>query len=276
MLKTRIIGVLIVKEGIVVQSVGFKKYLPVGSPAIAVEYLNRWGIDEIILLDIDARLEGRDPQFSEIRHIAQYCHTPLTIGGGIDSVDHIKKLLHSGADRVAINSSMFSDFSLITDGSRVFGGQCIVASIDVKKSDSQDYHVFSHSGTLNTGYTAVEAALDAERHGAGEIFINSIDLDGSKRGYDLCLIKKITEAVDIPVIICGGASHPIHFQEALDSGVSGAAAANFFHYSEQSVLNLKSYLKSRGLNVRSQIYGDYEGCEFDTLGRINKLNAPAR
>jgi imidazole glycerol-phosphate synthase subunit HisF len=273
MLKIRLIGVLVIKEGIVVQSIGFNTYLPVGSPKIAIDYLNQWGIDEIIVLDIDSAKLNIQPDFTKMKGYFRNCHVPLAFGGGIRTVEQIKKIIQSGADKVSINSGFFNNLELIEEGARLFGSQCIVVSIDAKKDENGLYRAFVNSGKKDTGVTPIELAKKAEESGAGEILINSIDRDGTKKGYDLSLIQQITESVDIPVIACGGVGHPIHFAEALTTiDVSAVAAANFFHFSEQSVTTTKSYLEARNCDMRLDSYATYRGYQFDELGRIAKID----
>lgn len=270
MLKTRIIAVLIVKDGIVVQSIGFERYLPVGSPAIAIEYLNSWGVDEIVLLDIDATPEARSPQFDYIGEYSRYCQVPLAIGGGIKDVDDIQRTIHAGADKIVINTEAAKNPGLISEGARLFGDQCIVVSIDARRLSDSKYQAYVNSGTVSTGYTPVELAQKAEEHGAGEILLTSIDRDGSKKGYDLELLRQVINAVNIPVIVCGGVNHPQHLQEAIDLGASAVAAGNFFHYSEHSVTIVKRNLKAASANVRLDSYTNYNGFNFDGLGRLGK------
>ena len=270
MLKTRVIGVLVVREGIVVQSINFKQYLPVGKPSIAVDYLNRWGIDEIIFLDIEATRQNRDPQFELIKMVSGCCHVPLSVGGGISKVEDIQQLIHSGADKVVLNTAAVENPKLITDGAELFGNQCIVVSIDAREVSPGKYEVFTDSGQNPTGITPVEMAKQAEDCGAGEIFLNSIDRDGSKEGYDFDLILPVVKSVNIPIIVCGGANHPQHFTEALKTDVSGVAAANYFHYTEHSPIVLKSCLKSEKAGIRLDSYATYEGFDFDHLGRAAK------
>lgn len=274
MLKTRVIGVLVVKGGIVVQSINFRRYLPVGVPTIAVDYLNRWGIDEIALLDIDATLEGRHPLFDKIRDYSRYCQVPLAVGGGITDISDIEQIIRSGADKVVINTAALKNPSLITQGAKLFGTQCIVVSIDARRNDDGRYEVFTHSGRRPTGYKPVDLAKIAEEQGAGEILLNSVDRDGSKRGYDRELIRQVVDSVNIPVIVCGGVGYPSHFLEAMDLNVSAVAAANFFHYTEHSVVVAKSFLKSARANIRLDTYSTYDGFGFDGDGRAAKVSDP--
>ena len=270
MLKTRIIAVLIIKNGIVVQSVGFERYLPIGSPSVAIEYLNKWGIDEIVYLDIDATPMGRKPQFQHISEYSKHCQVPLTIGGGIKEVDDIKRALHGGADKIVINSAALRNRRLINEGARLFGTQCIMISIDAKMISENEYETYVNSGSIVTGWTPAEHATMAVENGAGEILLNSIDRNGSKQGYDVGLIKQVENIVNIPIIVCGGAGHPKDFREVLLYNISAVAAGNFFHYSEHSVTTLKSYLKAADENIRLDTYVTYEDFDHDILGRPGK------
>lgn len=261
-----------VKGGIVVQSIGFRKYLPVGSPSIAVEYLNKWGIDEISLLDIDATPNNRGPLVAKVNEYSRYCHVPFAVGGGIRNVDDIKQVMHAGADKIIINTAAVRNPKIITDGASLFGNQCIVVSLDAKKLNNGRYEVFVNSGMVATGCEPVDLAKKAEKYGAGEILLNSIDRDGSKLGYDLDLIQQVVDAVNIPVVVCGGVSHPKHFQQAMGLEVSAVAAANFFHYSEHSVIAVKSYLGDAHAGVRLDSYATYNNYKFDHMGRAAKLD----
>ena len=182
---------LLIKEGIVVQSINFKQYLPVGVPTIAVEYLDRWGIDEIVLLDIDATPESRRPKYEKVVEYAKHCQVPLAVGGGITDLSDIENLILSGADKVVINTAVVENPDLIHQGARLFGDQCMVVAIDVRRLGGRRYEAFTHSGTRPTGYDPFQLAKTAEDRGAGEIFLNSIDRDGSRKGYDLELIENM-------------------------------------------------------------------------------------
>lgn len=270
MLKKRIAAVLAIKDGIVVQSIGFKKYLPVGSVGIAMEFLNSWGIDEIIALDIKASSQKRRPDFDLIKEVSPKCFVPLTAGGGIRDLGDIKKLVYCGADRIAINKTALANPKIIKEASAVFGNQCVVVSMDVKNINGK-YEVYSDSGAKPTGLDPAEWAKRAEELGCGEILVNSINNDGAKTGFDLELTKRIADAVSIPVIACGGAGHPLHFRDVLDKcGASAAAAGNYFHFTEHSSITLKSFLKNSGLNIRLDTHADYKDFECDADGRIIK------
>ncbi len=270
MLKTRIVAVLVIKGGIVVQSVGFKRYLPIGSPAVAIEFLNNWGIDEIVCLDIDATREGRGPQFDAISTYTKHCQVPLAVGGGIKDLDDIRRTIYAGADKIVINTSAVKNPKLLSEGARQFGNQCIVASIDARRLATGKYEAFIEGGSQPAGDTPASLAKRFEECGAGEILLNSIDQDGSKKGYDLELIREVVSKVNIPVVVCGGVNHPRHFQDAACLEVSGLAAANFFHYYEHSVTTVKRYLKNTNANIRLDTYFDYHGFSFDDSGRLRK------
>lgn len=271
MLKKRIVVSLVIKNGMVVQSIGFSKYLPIGRVDISVEFLSRWGIDEIVLLDIDATSQNRKPDFEMVTNASRKSFVPLTVGGGIDSLEDIRKLVHYGADKVSINKIALTNPKIIKEASEIFGAQCIVVSMDVKKNNNH-YEVYSDNGKNPTGLNPVEWAKEIEKLGAGEIFLNSIDRDGSKLGYDLRIIKDVADSVSIPVIACGGAGHPKHFLEVLTkTGASAAAAGNFFQFTEHSPMTVKSYLLQNKVNVRLDSYANYKGVNFmRESGRIAK------
>lgn len=271
MLKTRLVGVLIIRDDIVVQSINFNQYLPVGSPSISVDYLDQWGIDEIIVLNISP-ISDEKAWLKKITEFSQNCHVPMTIGGGIRSIDLMKKIIHSGADKVAINTAVYNDFGLISEGAKLFGEQCIVVSIDAKKVNDHQYRAYANSGKLDTQLSPVDVAKKAESSGAGEIFINSIDRDGRKNGLDKELATQVGQAVNIPVVICGGVGHPDHFVDGFSLDVSGVAASNIFHYSEHAVTVVKNFLKQNQCNVRLDSYVNYGDFDFDELGRVSKMD----
>ena len=269
MLKKRIIAVLTIYDGIIVQSIGFKKYLPIGKPEIAVEFLNQWGIDEIILLDICATKYNQSPNYELIKKIAKYNRVPLTVGGGIKELDQIKNLMDCGADKISLNHLLNTDSNLITRASDIFGNQCIVISIDGVK-DNNKYKVFDYMNNKIKDTTVQSLAESVEKKGAGEILINSVEKDGSKSGYDFNLINTITTAVKIPVISCGGAGSPHHLlQAALETNTSGIAAGNYFHFSEHSVSIAKSIIYA-SLKIRYDIDFKYEKKMIQDNGRLIK------
>lgn len=269
MLKRRIAASLIVKDGIVVQSIGFKKYLPVGKPSIAVEFLNQWGIDEIILLDISASKNKQAPDFELIKTAAMKCYVPLTVGGGITTIDQIKELMHCGADKISLNQSALLNSKLISEAAHIFGNQCIVISIDgVKIGDA--YKVYDYISKTTLDISPAQLAKQAEDLGAGEILINSVDRDGTYCGYDFELINSICDVATIPVICCGGAKNAHDLIEVFEkTRVSAASAANFYHFSEHSVNITKSIIKKK-VDVRLETYADYNGANYDDDLRLNK------
>ena len=270
MLKRRLLATLVVKDGIVVQSVGFKRYLPIGKPSIAVEFLNQWGIDEIVLLDISATIAGQEPDFGMVREISAFCFVPLTVGGGITRLDQVKELIRCGADKVCFNQAAIHQPELLSRTAQVFGNQCVVAAIDAVCAP-EGHRVYDYRRRLRLEHeTPGSLALRLQEQGVGEIFINSVDRDGSYQGFDVPLIQEVCGAVSVPVICCGGAGRPDHFVEVFEkTGVSGAAAANFFHFSEHSVTITKAKVR-RTIEVRHDTHADYlESC-FDSAGRLLK------
>ncbi|MFA6519689.1 MAG: imidazole glycerol phosphate synthase cyclase subunit [Candidatus Paceibacterota bacterium] len=270
MLSKRIIASLIVKDGIVVQSVGFKKYLPIGSPEIAVEFLNQWGADEIVVVDIEASRENRTLDLGLLARLADKSMVPLTVGGGINSVETIRQLIRMGADKVVINRAAIEHPELIHEAARIFGNQCVVVSIDAKEVGEGRYEAFTDSGRTGTGKDPVEVARSCAAQGAGEIFIRSIDRDGSKKGFDTELIRRVSEAVDIPVVAAGGCGHPQHIADAFQNGHADAVAVgNSFHFTEHSVTIAKAFLKS-DFPIRLDTYATYAHTTFDDAGRLAK------
>ena len=250
MLKVRIMPTLLYKDTTLIKGVGFDSWRRVGSLMQAIKVYNMREVDELVFLDITATKEGRSPDFELVDDFADECFMPLTVGGGITSIDDIKRLLAVGADKVAINTSAVYRPNIIRDGSKMFGAQCIVVSIDVKK-ENNEYQIYTHSGTKPAGKHPVEFAREMENLGAGEILLTSIDRDGTMKGYDIELTKEVSNAVSIPVIASGGAGNYQHMLEVLKAAnVSAVAAASIFHFTEQTPLEAKRYLKNNGINVR--------------------------
>ena len=254
------------------QSIGFNKYLPVGDPRVCVEFLSKWGIDEIVVLDISATPKRQKPDFALVKEISKRIFVPLTVGGGIKTLEDMRELLHCGADKISINAIALENPRIIREAALVFGNQCIVVSLDVKKNKNGKYEIFSDSGGVPTGLDVVSFAKKVEDLGAGEILINSIDRDGSKSGYDVTLVSMVCAAVRIPVIACGGVGLPRHFLEGFEKGgASATAAGNFFHFTEHSPILVKSYLAQKKMDVRLDTYADYQDINFDQkTGRIIK------
>ena len=272
MLKQRVIAVLVLRRGWVVQSFSFNRYLPVGSLPVAADFLNQWGVDEIVVLDIDATVSRRGFNREIMQRCTRCCHVPLTVGGGISSVADIEKLIHAGADKISFNAAAFENLTLVNEGARNFGTQCIVVSMDARRMKDGGYEVFTHSGVKATGLAPMDAAMIMQDNGAGEILLNSIDRDGSRQGLDLDLIKEVAGAVSIPVVACGGVGFPAHFVEGLTLGISGVAAANYFHHSEHSVIVTKSFINAQQSSVRLDTRADYTKFSFTANGRIAKAD----
>jgi imidazole glycerol-phosphate synthase subunit HisF len=274
MLKTRVIGVVLVKSGIAVQSVGFNRYLPVGRPEIAIEYLDRWGIDEIVVLHMGAANAGCALDREVVASYSRHCRVPLAVGGGLATSGDIKRVIQAGADKVVLNRAVADTPSLISDAAALFGSQCVVVSIDARR-EGASHGAYTDSGRTPTGRTAEAFAIQAAEMGAGEILLNSIDQDGMRAGYDLDLVSRVASAVQIPVIACGGAGHPEHFRAAMRRGASAVAAANFFHYTEHSVTIVKRYLTQQQEAVRLDSYADYSHHTVGPSGRLGKQSDDA-
>ena len=269
MLKKRIAASLVVKDGIVVQSKNFRKYLPIGRPAIAIEFLNQWGIDEIIFTDISATRNKTAPNFNLIKTASHKCYVPLTVGGGITEVDHIKELMHCGADKISLNQSAIYKPQLISQAAHIFGSQCIVVSIDAIK-DGDSYKVHDYVSKKALDINPDEFAKNAENLGAGEILINSVDRDGTYSGYDMDLINSVCAVVQVPVICCGGARNANDFMKVFkNTNVSAASASNFFHFTEHSVNTTKANIRNV-MEVRLETFADYSETIFDSEFRLSK------
>lgn len=261
MKKKRLIPVLLLRNGWIVQSKDFQRYKNLGNPQSVVERLSEWASDELIYLDI-SRTDGHDMRRDDLAHpnrqsfleiiqdVARVSFMPITVGGRIRTLADIEQRLASGADKVAINTQALSDPGFITEAARQFGSQCIVISIDVKIVNGQ-YEVLSSGGARPTGYAPDAWARVAEAHGAGEILLNSIDRDGARTGYDLDLLRLVCAVVRVPVIACGGVGEWSHLAEGLEqTPVDAVAVANVLHFVDQSVFLAKKYLYDRGCNVR--------------------------
>jgi len=271
MLKKRLTACIVLKNNFVVQSINFNRYLPVGSLPVTVEFLNNWGIDEIVILDIDAAKYNRKPNFDLIKKAAERCRVPLAIGGGITSVEDIKKLMHCGADKVVINAAALARPDFITEAANVFGNQCIVVSMDVSGDNKKNYFVYSHISNKSLGINPVEWAKQVESLGAGELFVTSVNRDGSKSGYDIELINIIARSVNIPVIASGGAGKP---EDVLDlfkkTNASAASVGNYFHFFEHSVNITKAILSKNSENVRIDDPANYLESQFIDNCRLAK------
>ena len=247
----RVIPCLDVNNGRVVKGVNFVNLQDAGDPVENAAYYNESLADELVFLDITASSDNRDTIVSMVSRVAEKVFIPLTVGGGIRTVEDIRKILKAGADKVGVNSAAVKRPELIAEGAERFGSQCIVLAIDAKKRDETGYDVYANGGRVNTGKDALEWALEAERLGAGEILLTSMDRDGTKDGFDLEFTRQIAQAVQIPVIASGGAGKLEHFYDAFAEGQADAAlAASLFHYRDLTIRQVKEYLRGRGIPVR--------------------------
>jgi len=262
MLKTRLIPCLLLQNGFLVRSETFSIHQVVGYPVHEVARFNQWAVDELIYLDIsrdenydlrrdDHAVKGLTSMLDILSAIAATCFMPLTFGGRIRTIEDMRVRFACGADKITINSAAVTTPDLITEGARQFGSQAIVVSIDVRRHDDGRCEVFTHGGATATGMDPVTWAREAERLGAGEVFLNSIDRDGTGRGYDVALVRSVAEAVRIPVIACGGVGRYEDFAKGVLEGKAAAvSAANIFHFKELSDRNAKRAMRKAGLDVR--------------------------
>ncbi len=252
MLKHRLIPVLILRDGVVVQSIQFKHTNVIHwKPMTAVDFFNLWAVDEIVILDVSRSKKKREVFYEVTSGLSRKCFVPLTVGGWIDSTDEVRKLLRLGADKVAINTESVRRPELIGECAKVFGSQCIVVSIDAKAHEDGSYEVYIDRGREPTGLSPFEWSRDARKAGAGEIFMNCIERDGFRQGYDLELLRGMVESVDIPVIAMGGVFTWQHLVDGIiEGGADAVAAANIFHYTEHSTKKAKEYMREAGIDVR--------------------------
>jgi cyclase len=251
MLAKRIIPCLDVKEGRVVKGVQFVGLRDAGDPVELAAKYSREGADELVFLDISASHEGRKTMIDVIERTAANITIPFTVGGGINHVDDMKRILRAGADKISLNTAAVLRPELIREGATVFGSQCIVVAIDARQTEENKWEVFTHGGRNGTGRDVIEWAQEAEALGAGEILLTSMDADGEKTGFALALTRAVSEAVGIPVIASGGAGKADHFADVFLEGKADAAlAASIFHYEETSISAVKGYLQQKGVVVR--------------------------
>ena len=250
MLAKRIVPCLDIKDGRVVKGVNFINLKDAGDPVEIAKGYSDLGADEIVFLDITASHENRDTIINVVKKTAEVVFVPLTVGGGIRTLDDMKKILDAGADKVSINSSAVKNPNLIKEGALKYGSQCIVVAIDAKWN-SRFYEVYLNGGRIPTGIDAIKWAKQAEELGAGELLVTSMDTDGAKSGFELNLTKKIADSVNIPVIASGGAGKMEHFYDVFEkAGADAALAASIFHYKEIEIKALKEYLNGKGVCVR--------------------------
>ena len=252
MLTKRIIPCLDVNGGRVVKGINFVNLMDAGDPVEVGRAYGQAGADELVFLDITASSDQRDTVVDMVRKVAEQVFIPFTVGGGIRTVEDFRMLLREGADKISINSSAINTPRLISDAADKFGRQCVVVAIDAKRrADKKGWNVYKNGGRVDMGMDAVEWAMEAERRGAGEILLTSMDSDGTKDGYDIELTRTVASQVSIPVIASGGAGTGEHFYQALTEGQADAVlAASLFHYRELEIRDLKAYLKGRGVSVR--------------------------
>ena len=253
MLAKRIIPCLDVRDGRVVKGVNFVNIRDAGDPVELATYYSQQGADEIVFLDITATYEARKTVADVVRKTVQQVFVPVTVGGGIRTLEDFQELLRAGADKISVNSAAVKDPTLISRAAERFGSQCVVLAIDARRRADGGWNIYKNGGRIDTGLDAVEWAIRAEKLGAGEILLTSMDADGTKAGYDLTLTRIIADAVHIPVIASGGAGTKEHFYEALTEGHADAAlAASLFHYKELTIREVKDYLAERNVPVRRE------------------------
>ncbi len=247
----RIIPCLDVNNGRVVKGTNFVNLRDAGDPIEVGMAYNKAGADELVFLDITASSDAREIKAELVRKVAETIFIPFTVGGGIRSVDDFKMILREGADKVAVNSAAIMNPTLISEAADKFGSQCVVVAIDAKRRPDGGWNIFKNGGRVVLGIDAFECAMKAEKLGAGEILLTSMDCDGTKAGYDIELTKLVSQNVSIPVIASGGAGTMEHFYDALtEGGADAALAASLFHYKELEISEVKEYLRKRGVSVR--------------------------
>mgnify|MGYP003947408589 FL=1 len=250
MLKNRIIPCLDVKNGRVVKGINFVDLKDAGDPVEQAKIYSDGGADEICFLDITASNENRETIYDVVKKTSKKCFVPLTVGGGVRSIEDINKLLNCGADKVSINTAAVKNPDVIIESSKKFGSQCIVVAIDAKKNNEK-WEVFTHGGRNKTGIDALDFAKKMEDCGAGELLVTSMDRDGTQVGYDIDLMSKISTIVNIPIIASGGVGNLDHLVDGIEKGKASAVlAASIFHYGKHSIKEAKEYLDSKGIPVR--------------------------
>ena len=251
MLKNRIIPCLDVKNGRVVKGINFVDLIDAGDPVEQAKIYDEQNADELCFLDITASNENRDIILDTVKKTAEKCFIPLTVGGGVRTLDDIRKLLLAGADKVSINTAAVQNRNLIKESAEKFGSQCIVVAVDAKQVKENKWEIFTHGGRKSTGIDVIKFVENMELLGAGEILLTSMDRDGTKKGYDLDLTKNVSNSVNIPVIASGGVGNLEHLRQGIKIGKASAVlAASIFHFGEHTILEAKQYLDSKGIPVR--------------------------
>jgi cyclase len=280
MLRKRLIGLLTMRNGIVVQSFRFGRYLPVGRPEISAEYLDRWGIDEILLVDIGASAAGRCISPAIVERTARRCSVPLAVGGGVRSVAAAHDLLAAGADKIVVNTAAVDDPALVSQIADSFGAQCIVVAIDALRL-GYGQMVIRTKGPHRDRRSPDDWLRQVQEAGAGEILLQSVDRDGMRDGLDLDMARTVAASARVPLILAGGTGHPVHVLNALAiAGVQAVAVGNLLAHSEHSVTAIKSWLRRAGCDVRLDTSFEYSRNSFDQRGRLlpidlNVIDAPA-
>ena len=253
-LAKRIIPCLDVKQGRVVKGVNFVDLIDAGDPVEQARFYDAAGADELVFLDITATHEERGIMHEVVRRTADQVFIPLTVGGGLRDVEDIRAMLRAGADKISLNSSAIRDPDLVSRGAGAFGSQCMVVAIDAKRVDEGRWEVYTHGGRRGTGLDAIEWAIEAERRGAGELLVTSMDRDGTRDGYDVDLLHTLSTVIGIPIIASGGAGELRHLKEALVEGRADAVlAASIFHFREYTISEAKAYLLEAGITVRPTV-----------------------
>jgi cyclase len=274
MLRKRVIGLLPMRDGIVVQSYRFARWLPVGVPEIAAEFLDRWGIDEILLVDIGASTAGRTIDPRSVERTARRCGVPLAVGGGVRSVDAARDLLKAGADKIVVNTAAIEDPSLVGRIAAAFGEQCVVVAIDAARDGYGRTTIRSARGTDTRAPD--DWLRQVQKAGAGEILLQSVDRDGMRDSLDLELARSLARSAHVPLILASGVGHPAHVLDGLAiRGVQAVAIGNLLAHSEHSVTMLKSWLRRAGCDVRLDTAFDYSRHEFHDHGRLLRLDDAA-
>lgn len=255
MLKRRLIASLLARHGRIIQSVEFNHTNVIGNAITAVDFFNTWAVDEIVILDISREKDFRHQFYKIVEELSERCFVPLSVGGWVTEAEDVRTLLKLGADKVIINTQAYRQDNFVEEVSYIFGSQCIVVSIDVKINSAGNYEVFVDRGREPTGMDPLNWALEVEKRGAGEIYLTSIDRDGTRKGYDNKLTKMISDAVDIPVIASGGVGSWHHFVDGINCGNADAvSAANIFHFTEHSTKKAKEFMHQAGVEVRETVF----------------------
>jgi cyclase len=256
MLKVRVIPTLLWKGPGLVKGVGFDSWRRIGTVMPAIKVYNARDVDELVLLDIAATGEQREPDFDAIAELASECFVPLTVGGGVRRIETIRELLRAGADKVALNTAAYEQPGFVGEAARLFGSQCVVASIDARRAADGRYECFSRCGSTATGREVAEHARWLEANGAGEILLTSVERDGAMQGYDLELIRTVTSSVRIPVIASGGAGQFADFVAAVnEADASAVAASSMFQFTQQTPAEAKNFMAAHGIAVRKNVAG---------------------